>query len=185
MPFIAIIVTKFDHPLGDVIEPIRAHPNVAAIRLVRGVDGVMERWGELLTITDPTMPVYVQDDDAVVDVPAVLAAYNPTRMTCNMPADRRREYRDGIALVGWGAVFPAALPIHALAKYQQAGMPEDEILRREADRVVTCLSPLELIDVPFVSLPQAFAADRMGQEARHGRDLKEIRRRIYAVRGYK
>lgn len=183
MSVIAIIVSKMDHPLGEVLAPIQACPEISGIRIVRGVDGIFARWEALLSLPSANQIVYTQDDDAVVDVAAVLREFDPHKLTCNMPPAHRRDYRDDIALVGWGAVFLAALPIHALARYDTATYESDGIFVRECDRVVAGLSPLKLIDVPIRHLPQAYGENRMGGEKRHGDDLREIRRRIYAIRG--
>jgi hypothetical protein len=54
--------------------------------------------------------IFTQDDDCIVDAAAVVAAYEPGRVVCNMPAAKRSEYAaiaPGISLVGWGACFDA------------------------------------------------------------------------------
>jgi hypothetical protein len=183
----AVIVSRIDHPIGEVIDSIA--PHVEEIIVVRGHDGVWERWEAIARAKCDV--VYMQDDDAIVDVPAVLAAYEPGKVTCNMPEDHRRDYPDGIALVGWGCVFGQRMPISPFERYQTwaaRSMPAadgDAVFLRETDRIVTSLSPLKLIDVPIRHLPHAHGEDRMGREQRHGDDLREIRRRIYAIRAAK
>lgn len=177
----AIVVSRMDRPLGPVLDAII--PHVGELLVVRGRDGVLDRWRQTLLARFPIC--YTQDDDCVVDVAAVLAQYEPGKIVCNMPQDHRRDYRDNIALVGWGCVFETRLPALAITRYDEATYAADEIFQRECDRVVTGLSPLKLIDVPFHHLPYAHGIDRMGREARHGADLKEIRRRIYAIRNGK
>lgn len=173
----AVVVSRMDRPLGPVLDAII--PHVEELFVVRGVGGVWERWRAIQHLAR-TPVVYTQDDDAIVDVPAVLAAYDDNFVTCNMPQCRRAEYPDGIALVGWGAVFYRK---HATVAFDRYGCERhDEIFYRECDRVFTGLSPLKLLDVPVEHLPYAYGADRMGKEARHGADLAEIRRRIYKVR---
>ena len=207
----AVVVSRMDHPLGEVLDSIR--PYVEELIVVRGHDGVWERWEAVARAKCDI--VYTQDDDAVVNVAAVLEQYEPGVVTCNMPNDHRKDYPDGIALVGWGAVFDKefvwgeseswdvgtledwagtfrvyekwAGTFRVYEKWffdQVRGFAfwEDPIFHRECDRVFTGLSPLKLINVPVRHLPQAHGADRMGREARHGADLREIRRRIYAVR---
>jgi hypothetical protein len=122
-------------------------------------------------------------------VAAVLAAYELGKVCCNMPLDHRKDYPDDIALVGWGCVFenPGQEEwewIEPFDKYLEK-CPADEVFFRECDRVFTGLSPLKLIDVPVRHLPHAHDVDRMGREKRHGDDLREIRRRIYAIRAAK
>lgn len=123
--------------------------------------------------------IYTQDDDCEVDAQAVIDAYEPGVVTCNMPVAKRAEYPDGIALVGWGAVFDQALVRWAFSRYR---FDIDDLFMRECDRVFTGLCPLKLVDVPFKHLPHAFGADRMGCERRHLADLAAIRERIRECR---
>lgn len=166
----AVIVTRGDVALGPVIDGI----DVDEIIIRRGNGGVWERWEAAMGARNDI--VYTQDDDCVVDSAAVIAAYEPGRVTCNMPAWKRYEYPDGIALVGWGAVFDRSA-VELLFRWER-----DEVFRRECDRVFTGMNQLKLIDVPFTNLPYAEGKDRMGAERRHGDDLREIRRRISAAR---
>jgi hypothetical protein len=170
MKYSAVIVTRGDVALGPVIDAIDADE----IIIRRGHSGVWERYQAALTARNEI--VYTQDDDCVVDVAAVLAAFESPLVTCNMPMDRRPEYQDGIALVGWGSVF------HQRAVEGLFSWDRDDLFRRECDRVFTAMNRVKLIDVPFQHLPWAHGADRMGREERHGRDLAEIRRRIAAVK---
>lgn len=169
----AIIVTRGDVDLGPCLKPIlEAGINDISIRRDRA--GVLERYAQAFRSENSVF--YVQDDDCVVDVKAVLAEYDSHFVVCNMPQDRRAEYRDGIALVGWGCVFEKWNLRRAFD--QVPGNARDPLFCREADRWFTALNPVKLIDVPFRHLSWAFGEDRMGREARHGEDLKEIRRRI-------
>lgn len=168
----AVIVTRGDVSLGPVIEGIDADE----IIIRRGHGGVWERWEAALGARNEI--VYTQDDDCVVDFAAVMAEYRPGLVTCNMPAWKRYEYPDGIALVGWGAVFDRRA-VELLFTWRGE---RDEIFRRECDRVFTGLNRLKLIDVPVTNLPWAEGDDRMGAERRHGGDLREIRRRIGLAR---
>lgn len=184
-----------DRPIGAVLDSIA--PHVEELIVVRGVRGVAERWDAIARVSEirrvrkeEPLIAYTQDDDAIVDVPAVLAAYRPGVVTCNMPADRRKEYQDGIALVGWGCVMDPGLVDKAWRRYwtyaTQRNLLEawmDPITASEADRVLTGLSDLNLIDVPFKHQPAAYGLDRMGRRAIHGDYMQEIRRRIHAVRG--
>ncbi len=179
--FFAVVVSKMDRPIGAVLDSIA--PHVEELTIVRGNRGVSERWDAVARTTEirrtrkeEPFATYVQDDDAIVDVPAVLAAYEPRVVTCNMPADRRAEYPDGIALVGWGAVMFA----HTHNCFEQW---RDDVSISEADRIFTGLSPLKLIDVPFKHQTAAHGIDRMGRRVCHGDYMREIRKRIHAVRG--
>ena len=184
---VAVIVSRMDHPLGDVLDPIR--PHVDEIHIVKGVAGVFERWQRAVEFHGRTEQwrIFTCDDDAAVDVAAVLAAYEPGVVTCNMPADRRPEYQDGSALVGWGAVFDAELARKAFYQYFDFAVRHrqewsDAIFLSEADRVFTGLSTLKLIDVPFRHLPHAFDEDRMARRAIHATYRQAIRERIQMIR---
>lgn len=182
----AVIVSRMDHTIGQVVDSVL--PFVDELIVVRGHNGVWERWEAVSRCKNDV--IYVQDDDAVVDVASVISGYQPGFVACNMPPDHRRDYPDGIALVGWGCVFDnpcVAEPedFEPFREYVNNGFaifPVDDVFRRECDRVFTGLSPLKLIDVAIRHLPFAHGDDRMGRELCHGRDLQEIRRRIYAVR---
>jgi hypothetical protein len=182
MKFSAVIVTRGNVDLGPVLDPIVPLADEIVIR--RGHGGVWERWEAILAAKHEL--VYTQDDDAVVDLEAFKVWPNCLEViTCNMPADRRAEYQDGTALVGWGAFVPKAVALAALIRYRQH-FDTDALFRREADRVVTGLSRLELVDVPFKHLPWANGAGRMCAAAgdpAHAAARAAIRERIQVVRG--
>ena len=175
----AIVVSRMDLALGPVVDSIA--PHVDEIIIVRGHKGVLERWQAAARVKHPQC-IYTQDDDAVVDVASVLKREVPYAITCNMPQSHRSDYPDGIALVGWGAVFSAFLVESALKRYCGAGYVLDEAAVREADRIVTGLSARVLIDVPYTNLPHAEAKDRMCKQPEHAGSTAEIRRRINAIR---
>jgi hypothetical protein len=176
----AVIVTRGDVDLGPCLAPILA-AGIEDIVIRRGFAGVWERY-EGVRQADHDI-VYTQDDDCVVDVAAVLAAYRPMAITCNMPEWKRDEYPDQIALVGWGAVFHRVYGMHAFKRYAAANFSmDDKLFRREADRVFTGLRALHLIDVPVTNLPWADGPARMAHEREHGASLTAIRRRIAAIR---
>lgn len=182
----AVIVSRMNHPLGEVVDSIAACPEVEEILIVKGHDGVWERYATIYRAINPI--IYTQDDDVVVDVAAILREYELDKVTCNMLEPWRKDYQDGIALVGWGAVFHCLQAPVAMSQYRVYGETEwvgDDVFRRECDRVFTGLSPLKLIDVGKRDLAWANDGDRMCRRAHdpvHGEYLREIRRRIYAVR---
>jgi hypothetical protein len=179
--FSAVIVTRGDVDLGPALAPIVPAADEIVIR--RGHAGVWERWEAILAAKHDL--VYTQDDDAVVDLPAFKVWPNCMHViTCNMPADRRQEYRDGSALVGWGAFVPKQLVLAALFHYRRH-FDADDLFRRECDRVVTGLSTLELVDVPFQHLPWSNGPGRMCAAAgdpKHAAARRAIRERIQFVR---
>lgn len=123
--------------------------------------------------------IYTQDDDAIIDQDRLLSMYREGELLVNMPADHQRDYAGtGIALVGWGAIFPPSM-LSCFTRYLQK-WPADELFLRECDRVFTYLNrdKVRIVDIGVGHLPQAFGDDRMGREARHGDDLQEIKRRL-------
>lgn len=197
----AVVVSRMDRPIGAVLDSIL--PHVEELIVVRGHEGVWERWTAMERAKYEV--VYTQDDDAIVDVPAVIAQHEADLVTCNMPEAWRKDYQDGIALVGWGAVFnryridthdgDCRRPVHECWRpfqiyfdWKSANRDYpyiDPVFRRECDRVFTGLSKLKLIDVPIEHQPWANGDDRMCRRAHdpvHGQYLQEIRRRIYAIR---
>lgn len=174
MKISAVIVTRGNVDMGPCLRNIDADE----IIIRRGRQGIWERYEAAMSAHFDV--IYTQDDDCVVDAAGVVGAYSPGVVTCNMPPWKRSEYPDGIALVGWGAVFDRQ-SFAAFERYQDHFMP-DGIFHREADRVFTGLNKLNLVNVPFEHLPWAHGKDRMGTEPQHGAALQEIRRRIQVVR---
>lgn len=123
--------------------------------------------------------VYVQDDDCVTSPQAIVGAFLPGRLVCNVPQDRRREYMGtGMTLMGWGSVFGKS-KLDAFRRYLSV-YPQDELFERECDRVFSYLhqDSVTLVDVPMRHLDSAHGMDRMGREARHRADFLEVRSRM-------
>lgn len=183
----AVIVSRFDQPMGEILAPILACPLIDEILIVKGKDGIFERYEAAGRARNPI--IYTVDDDCIVDPTPILAAHIAGKVTANMPTkpNHRADYSDGIALVGFGACFQRfmgnlSVDGSPFSRYMAAGFGFDELFMRECDRVFTALSSLNLVDIPKANTPAADAANRMGRERRHGADLQEIRRRIYDVR---
>ena len=185
MKFSAVIVTRGDVDLGPIVAPIVPLADELVIR--RGHRGVWERWEAILSAKHEL--VYTQDDDAIVELYSLVVARSPEslrldRIVCNMPGWKRVEYQDGTALVGWGAFVPKRLVAEALARYRRH-FDDDDLFRRECDRVITGLSMLELVDVPFSNAPWANGPGRMCSAAGdpiHARARAEITARIKTIR---
>lgn len=120
--------------------------------------------------------IYVQDDDCLLpeeSIRALLRAYEPGKIVCNMPEPFRAHYSDS-ALVGFGAVFDRDLPAQAFKRFREsehAGWPWGvafmEHFYRCCDVVVTTLTPTVWIDVPYENMPYATGPDRMYRQAAH------------------
>lgn len=136
--------------------------------------------------------IYVQDDDCVLPpdaLTALLAAYEPGKVVCNMPAPFRAHYTDS-CLVGFGAIFDRDLPVAAFSRYAArtltdfsrggGGSPLGAIsavgaeFARCCDVVFTTLTPSVWADVPYRNLPYATGPDRMYRQPEHGSERARI-----------
>lgn len=174
----AVLVTRGNVDLGPALDPILA-AGIEDIGIRIGHEGVWERYRGARRALHDT--VYVQDDDCIVEVEQILAAFDEEYVTVNMPEWKRPEYPPHVALVGWGAVFSKRM-LAAFERYMCRGGALDALFRREADRVFTGLNPLKRIDVPFQNLFWARGKDRMGEQPGHGQAFREIVRRIDLIR---
>lgn len=168
----AIIPTRGDHDLTPVLQSLPFDQIITTRE-----PGLYCRY-ESVKVAKHDL-IFTQDDDCIVDVAELLRQYQGG-VLCNMPARKRHEYPDGIALVGWGALFPRSA-VEVFERYFWLYKP-DALFLREADRVFTGLQPVQLCDVQFTHLPKAHGRDRMGAQPDHLRSLGEIRKRIYDVR---
>lgn len=127
--------------------------------------------------------IVTQDDDAIIeDWPAILAAYEPGVVMCNMGAAHAAYYKPmNLALVGFGAIFDKVLIAPTFDRYFER-FPKDELFARECDRVFTGLNRLNVVSVPYRNLSHEQTTERMWREARHGSDLAEIRQRVDQIR---
>jgi hypothetical protein len=143
-------------------------------------------FGRYVTLPLPEMDgvvVYTQDDDCQLQFSErrrIIEAYQPGVIICNLPAHRRPEYTDGVALVGWGAIFDRTLT--SVFNLYLKHFPLDDLFLTECDRVFTGLNRVKLIDVPFTHLPHATDHSRMCNRPDHWSRLAEIRRRIHIVK---
>lgn len=137
--------------------------------------GVYGRYAAIHECESPV--IYVQDDDCLIDVARVVAAYEPGRLVANMPMCRWRDYPDS-TLVGWGAVFDRILP--AVAWMWLTDEMADGF-HRTCDVAFTALTPRTIIDVGFQHLPWAEGSDRMFRQRGHKQErdrMLELCRRV-------
>ena len=120
--------------------------------------------------------VYTQDDDVIVsDHQAILNAYEPDTIVCNMPPEFQKVYAHiGLGLVGFGACFD----YQCTKVFNHYRGPGDVIFLNECDRLLTGLNKLKYVDVPKRNMEYATAPDRMYHRRNHEADFKEILRRI-------
>lgn len=174
---VAVIPTRGDVNLSPVLHSL---PFDRAV-VQRGTNGLFGRYQAAAECGAEY--IYTQDDDCIVDAAALLKQFDGGGVLCNMPVAKRAEYPDGIALVGWGALFHKS----ALAVFERylGAWPADALFYREMDRVFTGLNQCRLAEADVAHLPHAHGSDRMSLQSDHLRRLGEIRERIYAVRGYR
>lgn len=168
----AILVTRGNVPYGEVTASIAAAPSVAQVVIwdnsKRENLSVYGRYAGLVDADHDV--IYVQDDDCLVDVERVIAAYEPGRLVANMPRSRWDDYPDS-TLVGWGAVFDRGLPGIAFWKYETYNLFQGSVdaFRRDCDLVFSALTPRTVIDADFEHLPWAETQGRLFKQAGHAK----------------
>lgn len=128
--------------------------------------------------------IMVQDDDVIVSDPqAIVDAWERNdHVVCNMPQEFRPHYPDS-AMVGFGGCFHRDLPARTFARYLRytETSADDPLFLRESCRILTCIAPRVLVDVPVTSLPYANDANRLWKQPGHvqSRDRAlELARRV-------
>lgn len=122
--------------------------------------------------------IFVVDDDVIVSDPqAIVNAWQPGHVVCNMPQEFRSHYPDS-ALVGFGSCFERDLPAQAFARYEQTvptlglsnygwSLPPNERFLKCCDVVFTTLTPRILVDVPKTDREFASDPNRMWKQPGH------------------
>lgn len=131
------------------------------------------------TAADVAAPfaIYVQDDDCKTEPERIVAEFEPGVVTCNMPEAFRPSYTDGIALVGFGAVFDVRLIAEPFNRYLTT-WPRDALFLVECDRIFTKLNKLRFVDVPVERFPESWNPGKLWRRVNHAADLEEVRRRL-------
>lgn len=124
--------------------------------------------------------IYSQDDDCVVDIPALMAQWDG-HFISNMKQNRLAEYPGQVTLTGWGCMFRKEL-IDILDRYT-ARWGFDALFMRECDRVFTGLNRHKNVFVDVENLPNATAPNRLSLDPRHWEYLAKIRQRVVELGG--
>lgn len=103
--------------------------------------------------------IYVQDDDVLVPIPALLKAYDGHGVVANRKPDE--EYR----FLGVGAVFHRK-HVHALDKYLDKH-PLDEFFFRTADVIFAELNPYRSVWLGYAEFEWSRADNRMYKQHGH------------------
>lgn len=122
-------------------------------------------YGRFLAIGEAKNEViYFQDDDILfTEHEVLLAAYEPGRITANMPSpwyETNGYDKLGCALVGAGSLVPRDLPWPALDRYL-AEYPADDLFLTYCDLVHGILTPSKRFDFGYTILPYASAPGRI------------------------
>ncbi len=182
-----IVVTRGDVPLGEIIDSLSGVGFADGYFWNNGGDdedlSVYGRYAAIAEIDAPV--VLVQDDDVALDREAIdglLAAYEPGRITANLPPEYRERYTDN-TLVGFGSCFDRDLPAKAFARFRErAPFTEEKFFRRTCDIVFTMLTPFTLVDLPFEYLPHTRAPNRMYRQQGNGSERAAMQKLAREVR---
>lgn len=179
----AVIVTRGNVDLAPILTTLPYPEVIVWDDRERGSQGC---YGRYLAAKEATRPVvYYQDDDLIFTAhDALLAAYEPGRLTVNMPSpwyetcgyDKLRQ-----ALVGAGSLSDRSLPFPALDRYL-AEWPEDDLFRLYCDVAVGMLTPHTRLDLGYQVLPYASAPGRIYTVAGAPARKAEMQRRVMAIR---
>ena len=124
--------------------------------------------------------IYVQDDDAVIDVERLLAEYRDGERLCNMEAEHPVPYPDS-SLVGWGAIFPREDPGKAFLRYGAVHATDSDEFYRCCDVVFTSLAPFRRVDLGRKNLPHTADSDRMHRQANFYAERQGMTERCLAL----
>lgn len=147
--------------------------------------GVYGRYAAIEHVAAPV--IFTQDDDSMLpveSVEALLAAYEPGVVVCNVPARFRNRYTDS-GLVGFGAIFDRELPEQAFDRYRsfEKWSWTIEAFPRACDLVFTMLTPMRQVDVPYTDREFASDESRMWRQPGHFEErdrMRDLCRRIRA-----
>lgn len=188
MRLTAVLVTKGDRDISKVLASLSEFDELIVWDNSKAPKDVKVYGRFAGAMLAQNNDIYIQDDDSIVQSSNLKHFYEsythiPDLCVCNFPQHRRSEYAGSqIALLGWGTIFKKQL-LRVFDPYiLRYGV--DELFYRECDRIFSfmCHNFTRFVDVSVNQLDYAFGKDRMGTEERHGADLKEIKRRLSALK---
>lgn len=141
-------------------------------------------WGEILILTHSDSPyrkhelftkakyetLAYQDDDAIVPWADIVELSQHGIINVAMKKGHYEAHKNSRATmgIGWGAIFPKAI-LKELKRYTDV-YGEDEVYRRETERILTYLSyPQNRLILPIQDLPSAYNSDRLWLQPEHNR----------------
>lgn len=140
-------------------------------------------FGEILVLTGSDSPyrkhelfakakydwLYYSDDDAICPIQALAEATDPNsrEITLAMKAGHFEAYRHRKQAmgIGWGAFFHRDCLKH-LKRYTDV-YGEDELFKRDTEKIWTALCPHKRLVLPIYDLPSAEASDRLWRQPNH------------------
>lgn len=179
----AVIVTRGNVDLEPILAPLPYSDVVIWDDRERGSKGC---YGRYLAMPEAKHDVifFVDDDVIFTAHDELLAAYEPDRITSNMPSpwyEAGQYDRLGCHLVGAGSLVPRNLPWKAFKRYLEV-WPEDDLFLTYCDQISGILNPGHRYDFGYEILPYASAPDRIYTQP--GADLRKatVQRRALDLR---
>jgi hypothetical protein len=175
----AVIPTRGDVAVGRIIDKLVACSKIGEIRLIKA-DSPFGRFLPMLNAS-PESIFYTQDDDCVTDPTLLFAEEFHFGCIVNaMTPQHAAKYQGRQTLIGFGALMAAGDVIRAFEDWPWL---QDELFRREADRVLTALIPHRTVLMDIEILECASAPNRLWKQPNHLSALREINRRIAETAG--
>lgn len=176
----AVVVTRGDVDLSPILDSLIYDECIVWDNSTK--DRNYSVYGRYLAMAECKHDViFFSDDDVLFTAhDELLAAYEPNRITCNMPSPwyENMQYDQlGMCLVGAGSLVPRDLPPRAFAAYLER-WPMDDLFLDYCDFVSGMLSPGLRLDLGYEVLPHATAPGRInttpGSHMRRGIMLNHV-----------
>lgn len=149
-------------------------------------------FGEILILTNCTSPfrkyelfekakfdmIYYQDDDAICPINELLDKSEPDELNIAMKYghfDLYKERRITMGM-GWGSIFNRKI-LKSLKKYTDK-YGEDDVFKREAERILTYLNyPQNRIILPIIDTAAARDLNRLWRQSHHHKYVRLVEER--------
>lgn len=177
----AIIVTRGNIEMADIVATLPYDEVIIYDNSQKERD--LKCYGRFAAIAEAKHDViYFQDDDIIFrEHDQLLAAYEPGRITTNMPSPWYEANSYDVlrcALVGAGSLVPRDLPWLSFELYLSE-WPEDDLFLTYCDFVHGILTPSKRFDFGYEILPHASAPGRIyTAEGAHERKMTVVDRAI-------
>jgi len=179
MAVTAVIPTKGQRPreLGLVVSDLISSGRFDEIIIVKGDGGSFRRWEAAKRAKNST--VYTQDDDCIVGYDKLFKEYDGQKMLVGMERHRYEMYsKSRDKMVGWGALFEKDW-INFEPYTKKFG--EDDVYRRESDRIITHILKAEATIVDVSSFDTASQQGALCLEPDHERFKSMTQERLKQI----